>query len=204
MSTTGRPSREKLEEYYKTSRQYFDDMAEHYKESDLEYYNSTIAPIIRRNRRLDEGYDASNVKKGLVITVAAAIMVLGMAMAVFFMLAPGKPETNPVDEMYEKMNEDGTQRTPAPIRETSPTIESNNDGSEDGLDVSMSNFEKGVFYYDQAAYDQAMKYFGQVKPGDPNYDQAQKYVSEISNMPDDERMGITPKEDSPKQNPIKK
>lgn len=208
MSVSGKPSREQLEEHYKTSRKYFDDMAEHYKETDPDYYNSTIVPIIRKNRYSNAaGYDETTAKRSMALTVAAVLVLVGVAMAVFFIISPDREEPNPVDKMYEQMNEDGTQKAPAPIRETQRTIEpdpSLQDGTEEGLDGDMSDFDKGVFYYDQAAYGQAASYFGKVKPGDPNYDQAQKYISNISTMPEDERRGLTPKEDTPKENPIKK
>jgi hypothetical protein len=212
MSVSGKPSREQLEEHYKTSRKYFDDMAEHYKETDPDYYHSTIAPIIRKHRYSNAaGYDETTAKRSMALTVVAVLVLVGVAMGVFFILSTSSEEPNPVDKMYEQMekglNEDGTQKAPAPIRETQRTIESDpslQDGTEEGLDDNMSDFEKGVFYYDQAAYGQAASYFGKVKPGDPNYDDAQKYISEISNMPEDERRGLTPKNDAPQVNPNKK
>lgn len=209
MSSTGKPSREQLEEYYKTSRKYFDDMAEHYKESDPDYYNSTIVPIIRKNKYSDSaGYDEATAKRSMTLTVVAVLVLVGVAMGAFFLISSEREEPNPVDELYEKLNEDGTQKTPAPIRETQRTIESPNDpstdGTEEGVDGSMTDYDKGVFYYEQEAYDQAMEYFGKVKPGDTYYDHAQKYISEISTMPEDERRGLVPKEDTPEENPIKK
>ena len=208
MNISGKPSREQLEEHYKTSRKYFDDMAEHYKETDRDYYNSTIAPIIRKNRYSNAaGYNEMTAKRSMALTVVAVLVLLGVSMGVFFILSTSREEPNPVDELYEQMNEDGTQKAPAPVRETQRTIEpdpSLQDGTEEGLDDTMSDFGKGVFYYDQAAYDQAASYFGKVKPGDPDYDQAQKYISEISTMSEDERRGLVPKNDAPQVNPNKK
>lgn len=144
-----------------------------------------------------------------MVTVVGALLVLGIAMAVFFILSPEQEETNPVDKMLEKVDEENPQKIQSPLREIKPGIETEKDPSLDGevgSNDKMSNYEKGVFYYDQAAYDRAMEYFGKVKPGDPNYDAAQKYLSEISRKPDDERGGAPPTEDEapPIPNPNKK
>jgi hypothetical protein len=39
------PSKQELEMYWKDSRQYFDELARYYKESDKAYYDEYIAPF---------------------------------------------------------------------------------------------------------------------------------------------------------------
>ena len=203
MDTSGKPSREQLEQHYKNSRKYFDDMAEHYKESDPEYYNSMIVPIIRRNRYSDAAGYNPNSKRAMAITITSAVVVLGMAMGIFFLIAPEAEQQNPVDKMLEKV-EDEPSKTNAPLREINPGKTKDPSLNENiKADENMTDYEKGVFYYDQGGYDMALQYFGKVKPGTDNYDAAQKYISEISTMSDDEKLGRPSSDDAPKVNPFK-
>lgn len=199
MSTAGKPSREQFEEYYKNSRKYFDEMAEHYKKSDPEYYNSVIAPIIRSHGHTDDG-GARKANVSIILTAFLALMVLGIAMLVFFILTPQEREINPVDMKLKEIEQDRNTNTRSPLRETNP--DKPDDQTDESTEVNdMTTLEKGIFYYDQGAYNKAKEYFSQVKQGDPDYESAQKYLKQIEGMSDDEKDGSAPSDEVPKLNP---
>ncbi|HJY62740.1 MAG TPA: hypothetical protein VJ455_01185 [Ignavibacteria bacterium] len=80
------PSKEELENYWNTSRQYFDELARHYQTADPEYYRKFIAPFYSNPL-----YSVSQSKGGSravpLVVLSIAILVLGLvAGAVFFLL----------------------------------------------------------------------------------------------------------------------
>ncbi|HLT23625.1 MAG TPA: hypothetical protein VK004_00730 [Ignavibacteria bacterium] len=199
MNTSGKPTREQLEKYYETTRQYFDDLAAHYKETDPEYYKSVVQPVQRKG--WFSGDDDNSAKRGMILVAVAVFLLVGTSVGVFLLLSAPEDSYNPVDEYYkqqQQQNSTNPDQRRTPLRETRSPVntESGNDGTE-----GMSNFEKGEFYYEQQAYNQALEYLGQVTPGDENYDRAQKYISEINEMPEEKRSGIEKEDTAPKMNP---
>jgi len=80
------PSKEELENYWKTSRAYFDELARHYQTADPGYYSKFIAPFYSNPL-----YSVSQRKSGsspiAIVVLSVAILVLGLiAGGVFFIL----------------------------------------------------------------------------------------------------------------------
>jgi tetratricopeptide (TPR) repeat protein len=196
MDTRGKPSKEQLQEYYNTSRKYFDELAEHYENTEPEYYRSVILPIKRKGYFIGDG---NNGGRGIFVVVIAVFLLVGASVGVFLMLAEPEKTYNPVDEYYEQIEQkSGKETRTNPVRETRTPV--NSDGTEKNTD-GMTNFEKGEFYYEQQAYNQALEYLKMVSPDDENYAQAQKYIDEINEMPDEKKMGIEKEDEAPKMNP---
>lgn len=199
MSTIGKPSREQMEEYFNTNRKHFDELAEHYKNVDPDYYKSVVLPVKRRGF-FAIGDDERSAGRGMALVAVAVFVLVGISVGVFLLLATPDTEYNPVDEYYkqnEQQNSTNPDQRTTPLRETRTPVNniSGNDGTE-----GMSNFEKGEFYYEQSAYNQALEYLRQVTPDDENFDQAQKYISEIDEMPEEKRSGIEKVDEAPQMN----
>jgi tetratricopeptide (TPR) repeat protein len=162
------PSREELENYFKNSRPYFDELAKHYYETDRDYYNKYIAPFYSPFGAI------LPVKKGTGsrITVLAAMIlvgVIGAAVAFFIALAP---ETDSPRE--QKQIED--------VREKSDIEADEKTKSKDTASVKkkkLSDYEKGIDYYESGDYDNAERYFKKVPVTDKNYGDAQQKIVEM-------------------------
>jgi hypothetical protein len=97
------PSKEELEMYWKSSRQYFDELANYYKTSDPDYYNQFIAPYYSNPL-----YAISTKKRSgtplITVIVSIAVLFIGLiAAGVFFLLSVEKePEINYEPQKIEK------------------------------------------------------------------------------------------------------
>jgi len=103
MSTVG-PSKEELQNYFQNNRQYFDELAKYYRESDPQYYKENIAPFYS-----NPFFAAGSKKTGkgcLTVTLSIAIMIVGLvAGLVFFILQQNEEEPkqkSPVIQQEEK------------------------------------------------------------------------------------------------------
>jgi hypothetical protein len=87
------PSREELSNYFKNSRQYFDELAQHYKDTDPEYYREFIEPFYR-----NPFYSGSSNQKGcglrFVFISIALVMIGGIALIVFFVIQQQQESDN--------------------------------------------------------------------------------------------------------------
>jgi hypothetical protein len=78
-------TKEELEEYYKNSRQYFDNLAKYYLEMDKDYYNEFIAPIYNNPPVTpDEGVYTRHLT--LIVGIATALIVLGSLLVMILSL----------------------------------------------------------------------------------------------------------------------
>lgn len=156
----GNPSKEQLQKYFKENRRYFDDLAKHYKESDREYYDSHIAPLYYGKTFAavkGRGCGAS------VFIILAAILVLGVGVAVFFLVGvEQQPESieykieKPAEENTPGVPEDGTGKTKEKVDPPdSPAF--------------GSDYDDGMYYFEKQQYKKAEEHFKKVKEDDPNY-----------------------------------
>jgi hypothetical protein len=80
------PSKEELKNYWETSRQYFDELARHYKTADPDYYEEYIAPFYRNPLTSIQARKGSSSPVVSVIAVIA-LLIMGLVVgAVFFLL----------------------------------------------------------------------------------------------------------------------
>ena len=78
-------TKEELEEYYRNSRQYFDNLAKYYIEMDKKYYDEFIVPIY--NRPPIPNIESTYTKHlTLIVGIAVALIVLGSLMVMFLSL----------------------------------------------------------------------------------------------------------------------
>jgi hypothetical protein len=78
-------TKEELEEYYRNSRQYFDNLAKYYLEIDKEYYNEFIAPIYK-NPPVPNVESTYTKHLTLIVGIATALIVLGSLLVMYLSL----------------------------------------------------------------------------------------------------------------------
>jgi len=149
---SGRPSREQLENYFKNSRKYFDDIAKHYQEVDREYYEKYIVPFY--NSPFGAVGSGNTKKAAPVLVLAGALLVAGIGAAVLFLTM------------------DSTQDSKVVQEETIPAER------ESDFDYK-TNYEKGLYFYKRKEYKSAEKYFRRVEESDSDFKRAQKYLEKI-------------------------
>jgi len=164
------PSKEELEMYWKSSRQYFDELANYYKTADPEYYNNFIAPYYSNPfNRGSTANSGSGTKKALLFSFIVFIMVAFAGIAVFFFATKEQEKTD--------------------FKKTDRQIETSkdNNGNEDTKSVekdiqdvfSDDNFIVGSKYLAEKDYDKAEEHLRKIKPGEKNYKQAQQLLESI-------------------------
>jgi hypothetical protein len=172
------PSKKELDMYWKNSRQYFDELAEHYRQTDPGYYKEYIAPYYA-NPFVSQGnsgsvqVSGSGGSKTVPVMVSAALLVASLSAGIFFILQTeqaaedkgGPVERNvepvkPVQPDAEKKNETVPEETPATIKP-----------SED--------YEKGLGYFSNKEFDKAEEHLKKVPADDPNYKNAQRRLQFI-------------------------
>ena len=168
MSQSG-PSREELENYYKNSRSYFDELAKHYYETDRPYYDKYIAPFYGPFAGIVPGKKGAAAKLSLV---SASILVALMGAGIAFFIALERenvPEQKSIENSEEKI----------PASKEDKTISKDSVSSKR---KTMSYYEKGLEYYKLEDYSGAERYFKRVPASDENYDDAQEKLEEIKEL----------------------
>lgn len=162
------PSREELENYFKNSRPYFDELAKHYYETDRGYYNKYIAPFYGPFAGLVPSRKSAGPR---IIALLALIMVAVAGAAVAFFLAL-ESERETLDE--QKKMEEVRDRP----EEKTEKKSSAKDTSSARL-KSMSDYEKGIEYYESGDYENAERFLKKVPVTDENYGDAQQKIVEM-------------------------
>ena len=99
------PSKEELENYFKNSRQYFDELAKYYLESDREYYDKYIAPFYNNPFRRS-GTQGSG---GSMLILAIAMFLVIAAGAAVFLLVSTKSDKEVIEETQKSYQKKLTQ-----------------------------------------------------------------------------------------------
>jgi t-SNARE complex subunit (syntaxin) len=176
------PSKQELDMYWKNSRQYFDELAKHYRETDPEYYNKYIAPYYANPfvsqpefQTQSSGKQGSTVTGGgskiLTVMIAMILLIVGMGAAVFFLLNKA-PETNERSRSVEKETRQTNQPEDQKIEEVSPE-------ETPGIKEPSGEYTKGVEYFEKNEFDLAVKHLNRVSSNDPNYKDAQRLLKII-------------------------
>lgn len=170
----GKPSKEQLESYFKTSRKYFDELAKQYMQNDREYYDKYIAPYyssftnpLAKTRSSESVkvfiYIMAIVMFSMIVLVSTVLYYKGFSLGDVFLFEDEPDET---ETMYETVTTTERKITPG------------TDAKFDSLTISYlkTDFEKGVYYYGMKNYEQAEYYLKKVEKGDKNYDMAEQVL----------------------------
>jgi tetratricopeptide (TPR) repeat protein len=154
------PSKEDLELYWKSSRQYFDELANYYRTADPEYYNKFIAPFYSNTLyTASQGKSSATVK---VIFILVFIFFAAIAAGITAYLFSVKQDVRN-ERVIEKPDKNGT-KTPENIQK---------------VEFPDDEFLLGAKYLAEKDYDKAEEHFKKVKPGDKNYQEAQQMLESI-------------------------
>ena len=168
MSQSG-PSREELENYFKNSRAYFDELAKHYYETDREYYDKNIAPFYSPFGSIAPGKSASRL---ILLIAVLLVAVAGAAVAFFLSMDPGNDsseEQKRIEDVKEKIQKDVDNKK---ISKDTTSFRRK----------TLSNYEKGLESYKLEDYTGAERYFKRVPESDENYNDAQEKLEEIKEL----------------------
>lgn len=165
----GKPSKEQLDYYYKTSRKYFDELAREYYKNDKEFYNKNFAGYY--------GYRNFTWRRKPKITVGLLLAIFGFIIGVgfvsYFIMKPSSPNNT----YYKKSLVD--EKNAKSI--DSKKIESSSTDKLDSINLSYlkTDFEKGTYFYNLREYDKAKPYFEKVDKTDRDYNFAQDVLKAI-------------------------
>ena len=172
------PSKQELEMYWQSSRQYFDELAEHYKKNDPAYYNEFIQPFYSNPFRT--GGETSSGKRsgcaGRSILLSAVMMFIAVGgAAVFFLInesddrsSDKKKDTEYRRDTKEEMITKDSISGVEPVEETEPE--------------TSIHYRRGLKLFEQKEYKASERYLKRVPSNDPNYKDAQRMLKIIEAM----------------------
>ncbi len=173
---SGKPSKEQLDSYFKTSRKYFDELAKQYYTNDREYYDKYFAPYYNNpfTRPRDSGsvkvfiYIMAIVMFSMVILVGTVLYYKGITLGDVFLFEDEPDET---EVMYETVTTTERKITPG------------TDAKFDTLVVSYmkTDLEKGTYFYGMKNYPQAEYYLIKISKDDKDYESARQLLELIKN-----------------------
>jgi len=159
------PSKEELEMYWKSSRQYFDELANYYKTADPDYYNRLIAPFYSNPfNQVSSSKSGSGAKMALLFAFIALIIIAAAGIAVFFFVSKEQEKTD-YKEKYVDRPEDKN------LNEDTKSVEKDT--------FPDDEFLIGAKYLADKDYDKAEEHFRKIKPDDKNYKEAQQLLKNI-------------------------
>lgn len=172
------PSKQELEMYWKGSRQYFDELAKYYKESDRKYYDEYIAPFYNNPFNTISSGKRSSGGRAVIISIGLFMIAIGSLAA--FLLASGtfeETDFKKIEKIFESSDDkDKKTEETKEIEETKETESISTDTT--GLS-SEDNFIIGSKAIGDKDYDKAEKHLKRIKPGDKYYKQAQQLLESL-------------------------
>jgi len=183
----GKPSKEQLDYYFKTSRKYFDELAAGYKVSDKKYYDEFITPYYGVFGQAKSG---GGVK---IFIFFMAIFMSSMAVLAFVVLSQKgvtfdemflfKDDPDETEVMYEivttteKKSTSSTETTTDSKNKFNPTQQKQID--ELVMGNLKTDLEKGFYYFGMENYDKAEEHLEKIQKGDKDYTPAQDVLKKI-------------------------
>lgn len=164
---SGKPSKEQLNQYYKTSRKYFDELAKQYYENDREFYNQNFAQYYK--------YKNFNWRRkpkiSVIVIMLVCALITGAGFTTYFLMREQTPKIT-----YNKKA--------AVDEKNAKSVGNRKDAYNEQLDsINLSHmktdFEKGTYFYNLGEYDKAKPYFEKIKRNDDDYDFAQDVLKAI-------------------------
>jgi len=182
------PSKQELEMYWNNSRQYFDELAKHYQETDPEYYKKHILPFY--NNPFQNTYTAQNKRSGskaaVLFVVIAVFAILGIGAAgLFFVLSDSSSDF--IEEQTKKVEESIIGKDSKEFETIEKEPEGNTKDSKetvvdeedsDGLS-SDDHFIVGSKKIAEKDYDKAEYHLKKVKKGTQYYEQSQELLKNM-------------------------
>ncbi len=180
------PSKEDLETYWQSSRQYFDELARHYQTADPEYYREFIKPYYDNPfRSISSGQPGkSGGGGGKVIVIAVFLLVLigGLSAALFFIMGNSESVKEKVEELTsdKEVSEQKTTKEKKITREETGVTEESPVTEENPEELSgEDNYIIGAKYIAEKKYDKAAWHLKQIKKEDKRYKEAQQLLESI-------------------------
>jgi len=162
------PSKEELEMYWKSSRQYFDELANYYKTADPAYYNQFIAPFYSNPfNQVSSAKSGSGAKRALLFSFAVFIMIAFAGVAVFFFTTKEQENTDFKKRQIEQSKDNNANEDTKSIEKDKNDIFSDDD------------FIIGSKYLAEKDYDKAEEHLKKIKPGEKHYKEAQQLLVSI-------------------------
>jgi hypothetical protein len=173
------PSKQELEMYWQSSRQYFDELAVYYKQADPEYYKTNILPFYNNplSSAANSGGTGSSGAAKLVVIAVIFVFILALGGVGFFLLL----NENSSKE-NDKQNDPVKKEKRIESKEKDETKTPGNDDSEKGDETSLSSddhFMIGSKKIGDKDYDKAEYHLKQVKPGSTYYEQSKQLLESI-------------------------
>ncbi len=116
------PSREELENYYKNSRQYFDELAKHYYETDREYYDKFIAPFYSPFASITTSSSSTKARPAILII---AILIAMLSAGIAFLLVNFEKESDEKEIKKIEETRDPVKKETPPVEKKSPSEKKN-------------------------------------------------------------------------------
>lgn len=173
----GGPSKQELEMYWQSSRQYFDELAVYYKQADPEYYKTNILPFYNNplSSAANSGGTGSSGAAKFIVLIAVLIAILAAGgVAAFLMIYKdsGNVKQNDPVKKEQKLESKEKEEIKAP----------GSDDSEKGDETSLSSDDHFIIASKKIGdkdYDKAEYHLKQVKPGSTYYEQSKQLLESI-------------------------
>ena len=150
------PSKEELQNYWKSNRQYFELLAKHYYASDRKYYDEFIAPFYSSAIGINVVTNRNRSASVFVIAFLVALMTIAGILAFFLIQKTDKRDEIKLD--------------------TKDTLSNKYDKNNKVYD---SDYMKGLMYISEKDYDNAEYYLKKVSKDEPDYKSAQQVLESI-------------------------
>jgi len=173
------PSKQDLEMYWQSSRQYFDELAAYYKQADPEYYKTYIMPFYSNplgSVSQSGSTGSSGASKLIVVAVIFVFIMAAGGVGVFLLLNEKSSKEN------DKQNEPDKKEQKLESKEKEETKTPRNDDSDEGDETSLSSDDHFLIGSKKIAdkdYDKAEYHLKQVKPGTQYYEQSKQLLESI-------------------------
>jgi len=173
---TGKPSKEQLDYYFKTSRKYFDSLAVKYLQEDKAYYDNFIAPYY--NNPLTRVRSTVGVKIFIYVT---AFFMMSMGLLAYVVLSQKGVTLKDIFVFENEPDETEVMYETVTTTEKKISPDSKELDKFDTLAVSYlkTDFEKGTYYYGRKNYDMAEEYLNKIQKKDRDYVPAQEVLKMI-------------------------
>lgn len=179
------PSKQELEMYWQSSRQYFDELAAYYKQADPEYYRTNIQPFYTNplNSASNSGTKGGSGAAKLLIVVVVFFFILGIGgVAAYFVISKySTKETESIDFPFkEDQKSDQKDKSVTKEKEDSKTPENDDSNKDDETSLSSDDhFIIGSKKIGEKDYDKAEYHLKQVKPGTQYYEQSKQLLESL-------------------------
>lgn len=168
--------------YWQNSRQYFDELAKHYQQTDPQYYKEYIQPFYSNPFRTSGNSTTTSSKQGsggakMVVVAVLMLLIVGVAGVAFFLMFQTSDIDNIFDEKKPTQKETIQRETVPKSEEVTPTpLEESTEDENPGLLSPEDNFIIGSKYLSEKKYDEAEYHLKQIKPGQKYYKEAQQLL----------------------------